>query len=62
MAKKAGLIAISAFEIKQKRIQRGWSQEQAALYCGVSRGSWQHYERAGVTNAIVVAAIKRLLG
>lgn len=52
------LYSIHASEVRLIRRQLGLSVRQAAIYAGVSLGSWQHYEKKGISNCVVVEKVK----
>ncbi len=66
--KSETLFSLNASEVRLIRCQLGLSIRQAAIYAGVSRGSWEHYEKKGISNGIVAEKVqnwdkeRRLLG
>lgn len=46
-------------ELRQYRLQMGWSQEQAAAEFGYSRRGWQYAEKYGPTQKLVLAVKRR---
>lgn len=52
------LYSINPSEVRLIRRQFGFSVRQAAIYAGVSPSSWQHYERKGISNGVVVEKVR----
>jgi DNA-binding transcriptional regulator YiaG len=52
------LFSLNASEVRLIRSQLGLSVRQAAYLSGVSVGSWQHYERRGISNGVVVEKVQ----